>query len=917
MDAKAAQLEDAKAARVAKLEEDMMRFTGKTYHHKSGDQIARLRATLGKRALFSDLTKGQFGTVINAMQEASFAPGDDIITEGADASAPDSRFFVLQSGAVDIVKAGIGTVATKTAGECFGELALLYDDPRNATVRATEACTCWTIDRATFRNVLIGATGASRVKESVKALFGSGTENGKLPVQKLIDVLESKGLLEHDVRIHDELQSLKDRGRGHALSFTDFLAITKRNWIIERALSNHLVIPDFEGLCGALTEVYLAALNFRLSPELAGDPSGRGTQATYIPQLAVVDPDQHAAAVCTIDGQRWSIGDASETWFSLQACASPITYCMALEELGEEEVHRHIGREPSGDDYSAMRLAAPDAEGRELPHNPYINAGTIMAASLVHADRTPSQRFAACREVWAKLCGGVRPRFGNTVYLSERATADRNYCLAYMMREAGIFPEGTHLENTLKFYFQTCSVEVTCEMLSVVAGALANGGVCPVTGERVFSPESVRDCLSLMCTCGMYDYSGEFAFTVGFPAKSGVSGALLVVIPNVMGVATFCPRLDRNGNSVFGLGFCRLLERRFMFHQYDPHGLHADVEAKDDTGKSDPRLKEIEVLARDENENSCAAIYACAEGDLLQLQRIVARGLDLDQGDYDQRRPLHLAASEGRLKTVRYLLSLGADPFVKDHLGGTPLADAEREGRREVAALLRARMAAIKAAEAERDGTPLARGQGAQGGAADGGADEEAAAETERRTPRRLLKAAMLGSFFAGSGVAAAARAAAEGAGLRLTCSHLGNRRRLQSRHWVALDGFAAVHSQHAQRPAYGSRFFFVPAAASAMALKRAGGTSRPKNGGVRSGLVVSSTRSMFSSSWRVLIIVAAMDVMVVTPVERGGWCLRNGDGVRSPARLGGGGRPPPRSSRAIVAPERRVQASSQVNLFV
>ena len=234
-------------------------------------------------------------------------------------------------------------------------------------------------------------------------------------------------------------------------------------------------------------------------------------------------------------------------------------------------MHAHIGRQQSGHEYSALRLAEPDAAGRRLPHNPYINAGAIMACSLVGKDRTPSRRFAAYRDTWARLCGGVRPRFGNSMYLSERATADRNRCLAFMLRAAGVFPEGTKLESVLKFYFQTCSVEVTCEMLAVAAGALANGGVCPVTSERVFSPEAVRNCLSLMCTCGMYDFSGEFAFTVGVPAKSGVSGALMLVVPNVLGACTFCPRLDRNGNSVFGLGFCAHLERRFLFHQYDPH----------------------------------------------------------------------------------------------------------------------------------------------------------------------------------------------------------------------------------------------------------------------------------------------------------------------------------------------------------
>jgi len=128
--------------------------------------------------------------------------------------------------------------------------------------------------------------------------------------------------------------------------------------------------------------------------------------------------------------------------------------------------------------------------------------------------------------VWSELAGS-RVKFDNAVYLSERATADRNFALAYFMRENNAFPENTSLQDILEFYFQCCSIQTTTRQMSIVAATLASGGVNPYTGKRVFKQSTVKHCLSLMYSCGMYDFSGEFAFVVGLPAKSGVSGCLV------------------------------------------------------------------------------------------------------------------------------------------------------------------------------------------------------------------------------------------------------------------------------------------------------------------------------------------------------------------------------------------------------
>lgn len=162
------------------------------------------------------------------------------------------------------------------------------------------------------------------------------------------------------------------------------------------------------------------------------------------------------------------------------------------------------------------------------------------------------------------------PTFANSTYLSERASADRNFCLGYMMREEGAFPEGVDIMKTLESYFMYCSIECTVHTLSVVAGTFANGGTCPVTGKKVFDADVVRNCLSVMHSCGMYDYSGTFAYKMGFPCKSGVGGALMIVIPGVCGFCTWSPRLDDIGNSVRGVYFCKLIAKHFSFHAFAP-----------------------------------------------------------------------------------------------------------------------------------------------------------------------------------------------------------------------------------------------------------------------------------------------------------------------------------------------------------
>jgi glutaminase len=499
---------------------------------------------------------------------------------------------------------------------------------------------------------------------ALRQLFAALDRDGRGAIHgdELAEALRRAGVRPDDVRLADTFTALAARGDA-PIGPAEFAAIVRPNiLLVERILQGHTVIPDFADFCAEIGRLYA---------ETRRNESGK--VADYIPQLGRVDPDQYAVAVCTVDGQRFEIGD-TRVGFSVQSCSKPIIYCLALEEHGEDVVHRHVGREPSGRGFNDLTL---DPQGR--PHNPMINAGSIMCCSLVRPQLDLADRFDFVQSAWADLAGGSRPGFNNSVYLSERSTADRNFALGYFMRENRAFPPGTDLLGTLEFYFQSCSVELDADRMSVVAATLANGGVCPTTGRPIFHPRTVRNCLSLMYACGMYDFSGEFAFTIGLPAKSGISGALMLVVPNVLGICIWSPRIDRHGNSARGVEFCKGLVSAFNFHNYD--GLSGLSK------KKDPRVSGL----RARGDEVTASIWAASQGDLGALQQLLARGARVDAPDYDGRTPLHLAAAEGHRHIVEFLLGHGADPNPRDRWRRTPLDDAARGGHVELARLLEAR----------------------------------------------------------------------------------------------------------------------------------------------------------------------------------------------------------------------------------
>jgi glutaminase len=484
------------------------------------------------------------------------------------------------------------------------------------------------------------------------ALFKLLDLDGKklIETDTFLKQLGRTGILTDDPRMKEVIQGFRmkeQKRQSPKISQDDFNEILKQNALVKKSLSKNLVIPDFEGFCKEIEIIFNETIK-----------NTSGKVADYIPQLARVNPNQFAISICTVDGQRFSLGDFG-TNFCLQSSCKPINYCMALEEWGEKKVHTHVGREPSGQSFNELALNA-----KGLPHNPMINAGAMMSCSLIDPTNNSADRFDKVSKTWKALCGDKAVSFNNAVYLSERQTADRNFALAYFMREKNAFPEHTNLTETLEFYFQCCSIESNTYDLSVAAATLANVGTNPMTGEVIFKSATVQNCLSLMLSCGMYDFSGEFAFNIGLPAKSGVSGALLLVIPNLMGISIWSPRLDEVGNTVRGVEFCERLVEKFSLHQYDSLTGHSN--------KINPRRKQNEFVASKVME----LIRSASHGDMDEILRLEAEGVSPNSADYDGRTPLHLAACEGQTEVVKHLIKREVELQPKDRWGNTPLQDA-------------------------------------------------------------------------------------------------------------------------------------------------------------------------------------------------------------------------------------------------
>jgi glutaminase len=272
-------------------------------------------------------------------------------------------------------------------------------------------------------------------------------------------------------------------------------------------------------------------------------PLQAGQVANYIPELAKTKPDLFAICIATLDGQVYGVGNLDHR-FTMQSISKVFVQGLALEDHGRDYVLARVGVEPSGDSFNAIVLD----EQSKRPYNPMVNAGAIATTSLIKG-HGPIERLNRLLEMFERYTG--HDVFVDmSIFLSERMSGHRNRAIAHLMRNFGMIDEP--LEESLDLYFQQCAVMVTCHDLAIMAATLANHGMNPITRKQAIPRQYVPDLLSVMYTCGMYNYAGEWAYRVGIPAKSGISGGLLAVVPNRMGIGTFLPYWMSEGTAYGG-----------------------------------------------------------------------------------------------------------------------------------------------------------------------------------------------------------------------------------------------------------------------------------------------------------------------------------------------------------------------------
>ena len=286
----------------------------------------------------------------------------------------------------------------------------------------------------------------------------------------------------------------------------------------------------------------------RVVHEIVDDLRGRtdrGEVASYIPELARVDSRALGLVVVAADGTLAAAGD-SETAFSIQSVSKVFTLTLALGLVGDD-LWRRVGREPSGSPFNSIVQLERE---RGVPRNPFINAGAIAVTDVILSRRQPREALGEILRFMQALADDPTIAIDGAVAASEKRTGFRNAALAHYMKSFGVIENP--VDNVLGVYFHHCAIAMSCRQLAMAGRFLAYSGRNPPTGHSVVSPERARRINAIMLTCGHYDGSGEFAYRVGLPGKSGVGGGILAIAPGRASIAVWSPGLDAAGNSHLG-----------------------------------------------------------------------------------------------------------------------------------------------------------------------------------------------------------------------------------------------------------------------------------------------------------------------------------------------------------------------------
>eukprot|EP01087_Luapelamoeba_hula_P018378 TRINITY_DN5914_c0_g1_i2.p1 TRINITY_DN5914_c0_g1~~TRINITY_DN5914_c0_g1_i2.p1 ORF type:complete len:552 (-),score=62.24 TRINITY_DN5914_c0_g1_i2:34-1689(-) len=351
---------------------------------------------------------------------------------------------------------------------------------------------------------------------------------------KLIDFLNTQyGLRPKWVaKLKHELEELDVNGEVSWRAFVKYQR-THKDPAVCKALANDLVIPDWTTFCLEAKRIF---------DEVAAECKGKGMPGEFAHDSSF---DDMGLCVVSVDGQRFTTGTCNKG-FPVASCSYPMLYAFCLEQLGLDHLSQFVGREPSGLGHNSFQL-----NENKKPHNPLNQAGAIMLCSLYHPTLSMTQRYKEAKNSIRSLVGSDDVGFLQGAYLTQKDTGYQFYALANFMKA------------------EVHAVEVNVCDLAMGAATLANNGVCPSTNTRVLQPSTVKSVLQVMYSCGMYDYSGEWACTIGIPAKSGTNGAIYLVVPSRLGLCVWAPPLDEKENSYMGVEFCRRFAQRFKWSLLD------------------------------------------------------------------------------------------------------------------------------------------------------------------------------------------------------------------------------------------------------------------------------------------------------------------------------------------------------------
>ena len=287
----------------------------------------------------------------------------------------------------------------------------------------------------------------------------------------------------------------------------------------------------------------------------------QGKVADYIPALSKVNPNHIGVCLMDLDGNIYKSGDYKVP-FTIQSISKVMGLMLAIMDNGEDEVFKRVGCKPTDDPFNTLyKLDFPHIE---KPANPMINAGAILTTSLIKGES--GEKFNRLLDLIRTITENPNITYNEEVYLSEKETGSKNKAIAYLMNSRGFL--NADIEDVLDSYFKQCSIEVNCLDIAKMALFLANKGLIPGSKNRICDAKTTSTITAIMATCGMYDFSGEYAIEVGIPSKSGVAGGILGTIPGKIGIGVYSPALDGFGNSIVGYNIMKDLSNKLNLNIY-------------------------------------------------------------------------------------------------------------------------------------------------------------------------------------------------------------------------------------------------------------------------------------------------------------------------------------------------------------